>query len=81
MAMDTSDDGNAEALKDARVCTDIGNAILRAKKRDPVAAAHGLLSLAVVLVEGNAEATTGLAIEMIRTALELDPHLAQVRWQ
>ncbi len=67
-----TDDDNAAALKEAQVCVDIGNAMLAARNHDPVAAALGLLPLAVALVNNNPSGRTALAMQMIKLAQTLD---------
>jgi hypothetical protein len=54
-----------------------------AAKRDPVAAALGIVSMAAALVENSPTGRAALALEMVRAALELDPHVAaaSMRWQ
>jgi hypothetical protein len=69
------------ALEQARRVTAIANAVIDAQDHDALLAARGLLVVAAILVEGDSDARTILASEMLKAARELDPQLIDARWQ
>jgi hypothetical protein len=70
-----------QALEQARRVTRIANAVIDAQNGDALLTARGLLVVAAILVEGDANAHTILAAEMLKAAKELDPDLVDARWQ
>jgi hypothetical protein len=69
------------ALEQARHVTRIANAVIDAQDHDALLAARGLLVIAAILVEGDADACTMLASEMLKAARQLDPQLVDARLQ
>ena len=60
----------------------VANAVLAAKRYDPLRAACGLVLFASALAEHNKVARTTVALVMFELALELDPDLFSARrWQ
>jgi hypothetical protein len=71
-----------EALDETHYITDIVDSLQRATNfADPLAIAIGLVRTARAMGASTPEARTFLALEMIRTAISLDPDTAVGRWQ
>jgi hypothetical protein len=71
-----------EALDQADYIVDIVDSLQRATNfADPLAIAIGLVRVARAMGASTPEARTFLALEMIRTAVSLDPDTAVGRWQ
>jgi len=74
-------DTNEEALAEATAVCNTVNAIVRTMKSDDVVTlARGMCVAAVVMAGTDQAARTQVAIEMVRQALLLDPHIAEVTW-
>jgi hypothetical protein len=70
-----------EALDQADYIVDIVDSLQRATNfADPLAIAIGLTRVARAMGASTQTAKTYLALEMARTALELDPDVGTVRW-
>jgi len=70
------------ALAEATRVVNAANAIIRTMKSDDVVTlARGLVCAAAVMAGMDQTARTQVGIEMMRTAIGLDPHLMQVTWQ
>jgi hypothetical protein len=77
--MVTKDDA---ALAEARRVADFTNALTRTMNSDDVVAlARGLVCAAAAMAGDDPTTRAAVGMEMIYTALELDPSLADVRWQ
>jgi hypothetical protein len=71
------------ARREAKLIADLGKAIAAAAMHDALLSARGCLAVAEVLVgvADDPAARTVLALEAVRLALHLDPHVASVTWQ
>jgi hypothetical protein len=66
---------------DAYNVVQVANAVLAAKRGDPLRSACGLALFASVLAEDDEVARTTVALVMLQLALELDPDLFfALRW-
>jgi hypothetical protein len=78
MLSDTN--GDALARVDAEHVVAVANAVIRARRHDALGTALGLLTIATMLAGDDPQMKTTVAVAMIRTALELDPHVSSVQW-
>jgi hypothetical protein len=70
-----------EVIDEAHYIVDIVTSLQRATQfAGPLAIAVGLTRVARALGASTSESRTYLALEMARTAIELDPDIAVVRW-
>ena len=66
---------------DAHHAVAVANAVLAAKRGDPLRSACGLALFASVLAENDQASRTTIALVMLELALELDPDLfVALRW-
>jgi hypothetical protein len=71
-----------EVLDEAHYIVEIVDSLRRATQfADPLAIAIGLVRTARAMGASTPEARTFLALEMIRTAISLDPDVDRARWQ
>jgi hypothetical protein len=76
-----SSDEAAALAQEVMHVTTVANAVMAAMKFDGPQIARGLIVIITAMVGDDPEARTTVGLEMIRTALEMDPDLISVRWQ
>jgi hypothetical protein len=79
--MPQPDDKQRDVAEEVMHVTSVANAVREAMKFDALQIARGLIAIPCVMAGDDPTARTTIGKEMIAAALELDPHLASVRWQ
>jgi hypothetical protein len=69
------------ALVHARQLVVVTDIVHELTHHDCLNSACGLATIAKMMVANKPAESTALAMHLIRTALELDPHIANVKWQ
>jgi hypothetical protein len=67
--------------EDMRRAVAVANAVMAARRHDPLRSACGLAYFATVLADGDEQVRVTVAYVMLQLALELDPDLASIlKW-